>query len=101
MDLSAEASARRWLASHSGPVTVGIRSEDIRIGPAEAVEARVHDVENLGVEKIVTLRIGEHLLRATAPASLELPIDSTVRFGWNPEKLHFFDGSTGANLVTG
>jgi multiple sugar transport system ATP-binding protein len=98
MDLTAEASARGWLSSRSGPVTVGIRSEDIRIGPAEALEARVHDVENLGVEKIVTLRVGEQLLRATAPATLELPIDSTVRFGWNPEKLHFFDGSTGANL---
>ena len=101
MDLTAEASARGWLSSRSGPVTVGIRSEDIRIGPAEALEARVHDVENLGVEKIVTLRVGEQLLRATAPATLELPIDSTVRFGWNPEKLHFFDGSTGANLVPG
>ena len=101
MELTAEASARGWLAGHSGPVTVGIRSEDIRIGPAEAVEARVHDVENLGVEKIVTLRVGEHLLRATALTALELPIDSTVRFGWNPEKLHFFDGSTGANLATG
>jgi multiple sugar transport system ATP-binding protein len=101
MDLSAEASSRGWLAGHSGSVTVGIRSEDFRIGPVEAVEARVHDVENLGVEKIVTLRIGEQLLRATAPASLDLPIDSTVRFGWNPEKLHFFDGSTGANLAAG
>ena len=101
MELTAEASARGWLAGHSGPVTVGIRSEDIRIGAAEAVEARVHDVENLGVEKIVTLRVGEQLLRATAPAALQLPIDSTVRFGWNPAKLHFFDGSTGANLATG
>ncbi len=99
MDLMTEVSAPGWLANHSGRVTVGIRSEDLRIGPAEAVEARVHDVENLGVEKIVTLRVGEHLLRATAPAALELPIDSPVRFGWNPEKLHFFDGVTGANLA--
>lgn len=101
MDLSAEASAPEWLVRHSGPVTVGIRSEDIRIGQAEAIEARVHDVENLGVEKIVTLRVGEQLLRATASATLELPIDSTVHFGWNPEKLHFFDSSTGANLAAG
>lgn len=88
-----------WLQRHTGPVTIGIRSEDIRIGPAGAAEARVHDVENLGVEKIVTLRAGDELLRATAPAVLELPIDSAVRFGWNPQKLHFFDPGTGANLA--
>ncbi|HEY7688082.1 MAG TPA: ABC transporter ATP-binding protein [Dongiaceae bacterium] len=89
------------LQRHSGAVTVGIRSEDIRIGPGEAAEARVHDVENLGVEKIVTLRAGDHLLRATAPAVLDLPIDSPVRFGWNPRKLHVFNPTTGANFAFG
>jgi multiple sugar transport system ATP-binding protein len=99
MALSADGPAREWLRRLAGPVTVGVRSEDIHIGPAEAAQAQVHDVENLGVEKIVTLRIGEQLLRATAPASLELPIDSAVRFGWNPEKLHFFDSGSGDNLA--
>jgi len=82
-----------------GPVTLGIRSEDLRIGPAEGLEARVHDVENLGVEKIVTLRIDGLLLRATVPATLELSIDSTVRFGFDPRKLHCFDPDSGANLA--
>jgi len=99
MVLGADGPARDWLRLHSGRVTIGIRSEDIRIGPQEPAGARVHDVENLGVEKIVTLRVDDQLLRATAPAALELPIDSTVNFGWNPEKLHFFDTASGANLA--
>jgi multiple sugar transport system ATP-binding protein len=81
------------------PVTVGIRSEDIRVGPAEAVEARVHDVENHGVEKIVTLRVEEHLFRATVPATIAVNVESTVKFSFNSRKLHCFDRGTGANIA--
>jgi multiple sugar transport system ATP-binding protein len=82
-----------------GKVTVGIRSEDIRVGPGEAVEARVHDVENHGVEKILTLRVGEHLFRATVPAVQPVAMDGTVKFSWNPRKLHCFAGASGENLA--
>jgi multiple sugar transport system ATP-binding protein len=99
MGLSVDGPARDWLRLHNGRVTIGVRSEDLRIGPQEPAKARVHDVENLGVEKIVTLRVDDQLLRATAPAHLELPIDSPVKFGWNPDKLHFFDTASGANLA--
>src|SRR5690606_2001801 len=49
---------RARLASREGPVTVGIRSEDIAVGAEGLAEARVHHVEDHGVEKIVTLRAG-------------------------------------------
>ena len=83
----------------AGKVTVGIRSEDIRVGPAEAAEARVHDVENHGVEKIVTLRVDDHLFKATIPATVAVSVESAVKFGLNSSKLHCFDGATGANLA--
>jgi multiple sugar transport system ATP-binding protein len=83
----------------SGDVTLGIRSEDIRVGPNEEVEARVHGVENQGVEKIVTLRVDDHLFRATVPASVEIGVESPVRFSWNASKVHCFDRATGANLA--
>ena len=86
-------------AADRRPITVGIRSEDILVGPGEAVEARVHDVENHGVEKIVTLRVDEHLFRATVPATIPVNVESTVKFSWNPKKLHCFDRSTGTNLA--
>ena len=53
-------------------MTIGVRAEDIRIGPREAIEAVAHGVENHGVEKIVTLRINDCLLRATVPLLIRL-----------------------------
>jgi multiple sugar transport system ATP-binding protein len=86
-------------ATAGGPVTLGIRSEDIRVGPQEPNEARVHDVENHGVEKIVTLRVDDHLFRATLPATADVEVESAVKFSWNPQKLHCFDRNTGVNLA--
>ena len=85
----------------SGPATLGIRSEDIAVGANEAIEARVHGVENQGVEKVVTLRVGECLIKATVPARIELGIDTVVRFSFKQEKLHFFNSASGANLYYG
>ncbi len=81
-----------------GAVTIGIRSEDVRVGPEEAAEAKVHDVENHGVEKIVTLRVDGQLFKATVPATLDLTIDGNVRFSFNPRKLKCFDRASGVSL---
>jgi multiple sugar transport system ATP-binding protein len=78
-------------------LTIGVRSEDVRVGPGQPVEARVHGVENHGVEQIVTLRIDECLIKATVPATLPLRIDASVGFSFNREKVHWFDQS-GLNL---
>ena len=85
----------------SGPVTVGVRSEDIVVDANGTVVARVHGVENQGVEKVVTLRVDECLLKATVPARLELGIDTSVRFSFKQEKLQFFDAGSGINLFYG
>ena len=50
------------------PLVFGIRPEDLYLESGAPVEARVHDVENHGVEKILTLRVGDVMLRATVPA---------------------------------
>ena len=60
--------------------------------------ARVHDVENHGVEKIVTLNAGDTLLRLTAPAAQKLAIDDIVSFSWNPRKIILFDKNSGNNI---
>jgi multiple sugar transport system ATP-binding protein len=82
----------------NGPVTVGIRAEDVRIGPSEAVEARVHDVENHGVEKVVTLRAGDHVFKGTVPGTVNIAIEDTVRFSWNPAKVRLFNAASGVSL---
>jgi multiple sugar transport system ATP-binding protein len=97
-ELKLDDAAKARLAGANGRVTVGIRAEDIRIGPDEAVEAVAHDVENHGVEKIVTLRIDDCLLRAAVPATNPIAIEDRVRFSFVQERLHGFDAATGLNL---
>lgn len=85
-------------ATDGRPLTFGIRPEDLVLEQGAPVEAKVHDVENHGVEKIVTLRVGDTLLHATAPASADLAMEQVVRFGWNPGKVALFDQATGVSL---
>jgi multiple sugar transport system ATP-binding protein len=87
-------------AGHEGrQVTFGVRPEHIRLDPEASAKARVHDVENHGVEKIVTLAAGDTMLHLTAPASHRLEIDDTVAFSWNPEKILIFDRESGRNIT--
>ncbi|MDN2580925.1 ABC transporter ATP-binding protein [Aquibium sp. ELW1220] len=81
------------------PVTFGVRPEDIRLDPEAPARGRVHDVENHGVEKIVTLAAGDTLVRLTTLASQKLSIDDTVAFSWNPDKIILFDRASGQNLA--
>ncbi|GLS28579.1 multiple sugar transport system ATP-binding protein [Mesorhizobium albiziae] len=79
-------------------LTFGIRPEDVFLQAGAPVEARVHDVENHGVEKILTLRVGDATLRATVPAQTSVAIEDAVRFAWNENKVVLFDKSTGVSL---
>ena len=89
------------LQGRSGQVSIGVRSEDILLDPAGPLEGRVHGVENHGVEKIVTLRVENLLLRATVPARTSLQIDGEIGFTFNDKKLHCFDAASGQNLFFG
>lgn len=89
------------LRDRVGQVSIGVRSEDILLDPSGPLEGRVHGVENHGVEKIVTLRVGDLLLRATVPARTVLELDSSIRFAFNGKKLHCFDAANGQNLFFG
>ena len=83
----------------AGPYTFGVRPEDVLVDSGAPVEARVHDIENHGIEKILTLRVGDTLLRATVPAKVKVAVEEAVRFSWRPEKVMLFDSATGLNLA--
>ncbi len=76
----------------------GVRPEDIAVAGGAPVEARVENVENHGVEKIVTLTAGGHRLRATVPVTDRLSAQDSVRIGWNAARVILFDAVTGASL---
>jgi len=85
-------------AAEGRPLTFGIRPEDILLASDAPMEARVQDIENHGVEQIVTLLMNEQLLHATVPTQTRLAYDEAVRFSWNPEKVVVFDGESGVSL---
>ncbi|WP_394888398.1 ABC transporter ATP-binding protein [Mesorhizobium sp. AaZ16] len=84
--------------SEGRPLTFGIRPEDIYLEPGAPVEAHIHDVENHGVEKILTLRVGDAMIRATVPARTQVALEEAVRFAWNPQKVVLFDQASGVSL---
>lgn len=85
-------------ATDGRPLVFGIRPEDVYLESDAPVEARVHDVENHGVEKILTLRVGDTTLRATVPARTDVQIEQPVRFAWNQDKVVLFDKGSGVSL---
>ena len=82
-------------------VIFGVRPEDLDLGPGAPVAARVTDVENHGVEKIVTLTAGPHRLRATVPVTVRVAAQDEVRIGWNAARVVVFDAGTGRSLAAG
>jgi multiple sugar transport system ATP-binding protein len=84
-----------------GTYTFGIRPENVHVEAGAPVEARVHDIENHGIEKILTLRAGSILVRAGVPARVDVKVEDTIRFGWDPSKVIVFDRQSGANLRAG
>ncbi len=86
----------RRLVGHD--VTLGIRAEDVHLDPDGMIDARVWGVENHGVEKIVTLKAGDCLFKATMPATTPTDIDAPMRLSFDQSKLHLFDAETGLNL---
>ena len=99
LEVELEAPVLERLRGRTGPITVGVRSEDIEVRAGLPLEAQVYGVENHGVEKIVTLKACDRLLRATVPARTELSVDSDSTFGFNQAKLKFFDSATGSNIL--
>lgn len=79
-------------------LTFGVRAEDVQLVSSGGIKARIHDVENHGVEKIVTLRIGDILVKATAPSRLDLRVEGQVEFVIDGAKAHYFDRTSGENF---
>src|SRR5206468_3258450 len=68
LEIAVAAEVARRLPLGLEAITLGVRSEDVVLGPGGGLEGRVYGVENHGVEKIVTLKVDEHSLKATVPA---------------------------------
>lgn len=84
----------------SGELEVGIRSEDITLPTDAGIEARVYGIENMGMSKIISLKVADYILKATVDAVVNVEIDTTIRFQIKQKGLHFFNSTTEENLLT-
>jgi multiple sugar transport system ATP-binding protein len=83
----------------SGAVTFGVRPENVVLAPGAPGEARIFDIEDQGVVKILVMDMGDARLHVTVPAGTKVQRDELVRFGWKPDRVVTFDVETGANLA--
>jgi sn-glycerol 3-phosphate transport system ATP-binding protein len=77
---------------------LGVRPEDMRLGDAGGVPARVAAVEYLGADSIVTCAIGAEAMAVRAAGRVELAPGTLVRLTWNRDAVHLFDAASGRHL---
>lgn len=82
-------------------VTLGIRPEHLRLAQPEdeiALKGEVILVENLGMNRLLTVRIGDSslLLRALIPQ--DQPWQASICLSFSPTSLHWFHPQTGDRL---
>lgn len=82
---------------------LGIRPEDIGIQKEkpreESIEAEVYAAEPLGSEIIVTLKVGEDLIKAKTAPDFEAKIGDKMYVTMNKDKMHLFDKATNQKIV--
>ncbi|MEN3183492.1 MAG: ABC transporter ATP-binding protein [Atribacterota bacterium] len=78
-------------------VLVGIRPENILLGQGET-SGEIYLVEDLGVDTIVRLRVGEVILRVRVPKEAKFAVGDRVPYRVMQEKLLFFDPITEKRL---
>jgi ABC-type sugar transport system ATPase subunit len=80
----------------SGPVTLGLRSEDLTAEPSSnGAPAKVRLVEQLGSDALVDIEIEFGRLVGRAPADTPLAPGDPVTLRVNPRRIHLFDAHTG------
>ncbi|MDK1376921.1 MULTISPECIES: sn-glycerol-3-phosphate import ATP-binding protein UgpC [unclassified Sinorhizobium] len=85
-------------APSSGPVTVGLRAEDLRLASVgeRALLFRVDYVEELGAQRLVHGAIGDHVV--TVALAPETPLSDGLAITIAPERLHFFAPDDGRRI---
>jgi len=82
---------------------LGFRAEDITVRMSrengEYVAGTVYNIELLGYESIVDIKLGKTIIRALVPQNFEAMPGDTAFFKVTAEKVNLFDLETGKNLL--
>jgi len=85
-------------SEHRGPVTLGLRPERAHLSEGKTgIHVDISVVEELGANRLIHGRIGEHELTIAQDAEHPLPGDR-MTLGFRDEDVHFFHPETGANV---
>jgi multiple sugar transport system ATP-binding protein len=97
--------ARRLPAAGTGngrhEVVLGVRPEDLRLSRQSvdgSLPAEVFVVEDLGNERLVTVRLDGQLAVARAAADFPAEMGETLWLSYDPTRAHLFDPATEQRL---
>jgi multiple sugar transport system ATP-binding protein len=99
-EVTGEAPAVRESLPAGAPCLLGVRPEDVRVQTSgeEGFPATVYVSEPLGGETVVDLQLGDRIVKALTPPSVDLVQDARVRVVLDPSRLHVFSESGDAVL---
>jgi multiple sugar transport system ATP-binding protein len=84
---------------HEGrPALLGVRPEDIHVGPDGPLVGRVTLVEPMGLHQVVWFDCGGHQMSAIAPSTLRVAGGEAIRFGVDAGRVSLFDPAGGQRL---
>ncbi len=86
----------------SSEVYLGVRPEDLLVSveksPNSVFSAEVYVVEPQGPNLVLDLRVGDQIIKALTPLTLDVKLGQQVWVGFDLKKAHIFDGRTEATL---
>ena len=83
----------------TGPITVGIRPNHLRIDPA-GFPTQLYLSENLGESRLLNLYLGEHLIKLRTDDTTRFNEGDNVPISFDPEFIHLFDTISGVRIDT-
>ena len=87
-----------------GKTALGFRAEDMKVGASRGggddIAGMVYNIELLGYESILDIKVGETILRALVPQNFAASIGDLIYLNPTIDKINLFDIKTGKNLLS-
>ena len=81
-------------------IVLGIRPENIKIDQKKGDEAEVYVIEPMGMQVLVTVKLGNLQIRILTTPPFEKKMGEKIRLFFNLEKIHLFDKNTERSLLS-
>jgi multiple sugar transport system ATP-binding protein len=81
------------LAASAGPVSLGVRPEDMRLGASDAggLPGIIRFLEPIGSDLFVSVDVGPHSVQVRLPPKTQVAIGDHIRIEFDLSKTHLFD----------